>query len=522
MRTQLGRTARLLVFLFSAACGATSEDASTSEDAITDVPHTAVKEQAIGNCWLYASVAWAESLHRSAANETVDLSESYLSYWHWYEQLARAGETPTLETGGFFREATHLMSTYGLMDEASFIAADAARPSSTRQKDALARVNEAIKPEGRLAKVEQRTPKNIRAVLDEAFELAPEVRTDLRITFGDDAPRPLTKERAVPARILSPFTFAVTSKAPGAAATTSTLDAVIPQWEEANVYGDGAAARGPMRRLQKTLHDALPAIIVWHVDFASSQNDGAFRRRPTSRLDKWDGSHMTVVEDYQAANVPGYGTLAAGATITDAATLSAALAEQSSVSFVRIKNSWGFRPAPAGSEELKGYFDLYDDYLFGMHALTSVIVPVAYDASAPAGQVDVCSAGGRQRTGTFCAKGITGDVADKRVVVCTAGVSTGGQVCEQGCAEQAAGVPDACVDGGGAPAPPPPNPCKTGGARSPGKYCGASLRLAANDPGFAHLYSCQKDTATGEWLSPSIACGGGCKVQPSGVPDSCR
>ncbi len=521
MRTQLRRSVHLLAFLFSAACGAAGEDASTAEDAITDVPHTAVKEQTIGNCWLYASVAWAESLHRTAANESVDLSESYLSYWHWYEQLARAGEAASLETGGFFHVATHLMETYGLMDEASFIAADAARPSSTRQKDALAKVNEAIKPTGRLAKAEQRTPKNIRAGLDEAFDLAPEVRADLETTFGADAPRPLTKDRAVPARILSPFTFAVTSKAPGTPAVASTLDVVIPQWEETYVYGNEVTARGPMRRLQKTLHDALPAIIVWQVDFASSQNDGAFRRRPTSKLDKWDGAHMTVVEDYQATNVPGFGTLAAGTTITDAPTLQAALADQSSVSFVRIKNSWGFRPSPAGSEELKGYYDLYDDYLFGMHALTSMIVPVAYDASAPAGTADVCSAGGRQRTGSFCAKGITNDATDKRVVVCTAGVSTGGRVCEQGCAEQAAGVPDACVDGGGAPAPPPPNPCKTG-ARSPGKYCGASLRLAANDPGFAHLYSCQKDTATGEWLSPSVACAGGCKVQPAGTPDACR
>ena len=60
MRTLLGRSALLLGFLFSAACGVASEEASTSEDAITDVPHTAVKEQTIGNCWLYASVAWAE------------------------------------------------------------------------------------------------------------------------------------------------------------------------------------------------------------------------------------------------------------------------------------------------------------------------------------------------------------------------------------------------------------------------------------------------------------------------------
>ena len=119
-------------------------------------------------------------------------------------------------------------------------------------------------------------------------------------------------------------------------------------------------------------------------------------------------------------------------------------------------------------------------------------------------------------------KDITGDASDKRLIGCTDGISTSGRVCELGCAAQAAGVPDACSDGGGVPTPPPANPCKTGGARSSGKYCGASLRLAASDPGYARLYSCQKDAATGEWLSPSVACASGCDVRPSGTPDGCR
>ena len=375
---------------------------------------------------------------------------------------------------------------------------------------------------GRLATAERRTPQNIREVLNEAFDLAPDVRADLETTFGADAPRPLTQDRAVPPRFITPWVFQVTSRSPGSAATSSTLDAVIPQWEEAYVYGDESSSRGPLRRLQKALHDSLPALVTWHVDFASSLNDGAFRRRPTSKTDRWDGSHMTVVEDYQANNVPNFGTLAAGTTLSDPQALASVLVDQSSVSFLRIKNSWGFRPSPSGSEDLKGYYDLYADYLFGMHALKSVIVPKAYDDVAPSGVSDACRSGGTKRTGTYCIKGITSDASDKRLVVCQDGISTSGRSCEQGCAEQAAGVPDACVDGGGAPAPPPANPCKTGGAHGPGKYCGASLRLAASDPGYARLYSCQKDAVSGEWLSPFDACSRGCQVQPSGTPDSCR
>ncbi len=531
MRNMLGRSALLLSVLSIAACSAApQDDASSSEDAISDVPHTPVKEQTIGNCWLYASVGWAEALHRSAANETVDLSESYLTYWHWYDQIATASPTTAkVETGGFFREATKLMRTYGLVSEAKFIPGDEARPASSRQKLALTRINAALAPKsdtntdtfaGRLAKAEQRVPKTIRAVLNDAYELPADVRADLDTTFGKDAPTALTEDRAVPARFISPFTFEVTSKASGTAPVISTLAAVIPQWEEVYLYGD--EARAPLRRMQKALHDSLPVLVTWNVDHASGVGDGTFRKRPTSKLDKWDGAHMTVVEDYQATNVPSFGTLAAGVTVTDPAALNAALSDQSKVAFLRIKNSWGFRASPSGSEDLKGYYDLYADYLFGMRALTSVIIPTGYDATAPVAPADACGLGGKKRTGTYCVKGITSDASDKRLVVCQAGVTTTGRTCEQGCAEQAAGVPDACVDGGGTPAPPPPNPCKTGGARSSGKYCGASLRLPSSDPGHARLYSCQKDLATGEWLSPSVACARGCAVQPSGTPDVCR
>lgn len=534
MRIMLGRSALLLSVLalgsLAACSAAPQDDASSSEDAISDVAHTPVKEQTIGNCWVYASVGWAEALHRSASNESVDLSESYLTYWHWYDQIATASPTTAkLETGGFFREATKLMRTYGLVDEAKFIPGDEARPASSRQKQALSRINAALAPKsetntdafaGRLAKAEQRTPKSIRAVLSDAYELPTDVRADLDAAFGKDAPEALTRGRAVPARFISPFTFEVTSKSSGTPGVKSTLDAVIPQWEEVYLYGD--ESRAPLRRMQKALHDSLPVLITWNVDHASGVGDGAFRKRPTSKLDKWDGAHMTVVEDYQAINVPSFGTLAAGVTITDEAALSAALADQSKVAFLRIKNSWGFRASPSGSEEFKGYYDLYADYLFGMRALTSVIVPTGYDASAPAAPADVCGTAGKKRTGTYCVKGITSDATDKRLVVCQSGITTTSRACEQGCAEQAAGVPDTCVDGGGQPVAPPANPCKTGGARSPGKYCGASLRLPSSDAGYARLYTCQKDATTGDWLSPSVACSRGCSVQPSGTPDVCR
>jgi hypothetical protein len=75
---------------------------------------------------------------------------------------------------------------------------------------------------------------------------------------------------------------------------------------------------------------------------------------------------MTVVEDYQATNVPGYGTLEAGKLITDPKILEAALATATQIEFIRIKNSWGTSLAPPNaSTDLRGYYDIYKKYLDG-------------------------------------------------------------------------------------------------------------------------------------------------------------
>ena len=66
----------------------TACDGTGSEtDNITDVEHTDVERQSIGNCWLYAEASWVESMHLSATGEKFDVSQSYWTYWHWYEQI---------------------------------------------------------------------------------------------------------------------------------------------------------------------------------------------------------------------------------------------------------------------------------------------------------------------------------------------------------------------------------------------------------------------------------------------------
>ena len=74
---------------------------------------------------------------------------------------------------------------------------------------------------------------------------------------------------------------------------------------------------------------------------------------------------MTVLEDYQIIDVPGYGTLPAGETITDPEVLEAALSPEATIEFFRIKNSWGMSlsPDPDQGDALKGYYDLWMTYL---------------------------------------------------------------------------------------------------------------------------------------------------------------
>ena len=75
---------------------------------------------------------------------------------------------------------------------------------------------------------------------------------------------------------------------------------------------------------------------------------------------------MTLVEDYQASNVPGFGTLEAGTLITDNKALSAALGDSVTIDFVRMKNSWGSSLAPPeASPDLRGYYDIYKAYMDG-------------------------------------------------------------------------------------------------------------------------------------------------------------
>jgi hypothetical protein len=129
-------------------------------------------------------------------------------------------------------------------------------------------------------------------------------------------------------------------------------------------YPSSPSARRPFQiKLQDAMHRRLPAIVSWYVDFNALENDNTFKTVPATPGRQ--GGHLTVVEDYQIDNVPGYGTLPAGELVTDPAKLEAALSPEAKLVFIRIKNSWGssLSPDPGQGDALKGYYDLWMSYL---------------------------------------------------------------------------------------------------------------------------------------------------------------
>lgn len=495
------------------AVGCSSEEPTGAvtgdEEEIVNIPHTDVKNQSIGNCWTYATIGWVESMHLRATNKSLNLSESYLTYWDWYEKLIREPGSEKLSTGGWFSTATRLFDRYGLIDEGAFIPNEATVDRSAAQSAAEAAINRSMR-EGRLKK--DRSPKTVREELNTAWQLSSDVIASLNTVFGDSTPKTLSSTTKIPAGfpLRRTTSIEVVNKRPNQAGTKATLKDVMGRWQEVSLPANQASRRAYFRRVQKALHDLHPVIMVWDVDWESRDRvAGSFPlMKPGTTI---DGRHMTILEDYQVSDVPNVGLLPAGVTIGDSKILNAALANQAKIQFLRTKNSWGNTADPSGTGQFKGYVDLYADYLTpsngAPNGLVSFIFPTEYTETVPSGiEPDRCN---NADDGVICGSELTSNESDKRLFTCKGGKTSAMTLCSAGC-ESAA-----CKE------PPPPNPCDDIGVDVPGLYCGDSLALLPSDPGFNKLYSCQKDPS-GKWISPATECANGCAPQPPGVPDRCK
>ncbi len=99
------------------ACSPLQNKESTSSPLVTDVAHTISKRQSIGNCWLYAAGTWLESNALSYQNEVLDVSESYWTWWHFYNQLVAPYELEEIATGGSWSQARSIILKHGYVTE---------------------------------------------------------------------------------------------------------------------------------------------------------------------------------------------------------------------------------------------------------------------------------------------------------------------------------------------------------------------------------------------------------------------
>jgi hypothetical protein len=129
--------------------------------------------------------------------------------------------------------------------------------------------------------------------------------------------------------------------------------------------------------MQKMVHDSVPAVTTWNVDFNAMESapgdlQGSFNLTTLANAGGpgRQGGHMTVTEDY-AVETDAFGLLAAGVTLDptdpeDAEKLEAALLPSSRIKLFRIKNSWGaFRDDRSSAPGFPGFHDLHIDYMNG-------------------------------------------------------------------------------------------------------------------------------------------------------------
>ncbi len=341
--------------------------ADNTDQAITDVKNSPVKRQSIGNCWLYATASWTESVNMSATGTAFNVSESYWTYWHWFDELTRGYVSKEIETGGSFEVASEIIKNYGLMAEADFIPDEGDAEMSARQKSALAAMNASVTTGALKDPAARRDRALVRSELDKAWGLKPEVTAQLDRVFGKDVSKNLRSSRTYTSgtKVVRPTYFKAKYKngSTGASKTT-TLRVAVDEWRSVSYPTWGATSRRDFQiRFQKALNDAQPVVVSWFVDFNAMSRQGTFEAPPTTPGHQ--GGHMTVMEDYEIDGVPGFGTLKAGTPATQDQ-LKASLSPAAKIKFIRIKNSWGaYRPDRWDTSAMPGFHDLYMKYLDG-------------------------------------------------------------------------------------------------------------------------------------------------------------
>ncbi len=372
----------LSLALAGAACASSDSSAETTDDEITNIPTGTIKDQSeTGNCWLYATTAWAESLAADPTTGKVkELSTAYLVYWNFYDQIltSHGKRFRGVEwTGGSWGQAVEIVLRYGLMAQYDFTHERSAQADATIALDAMTAINTSLKSGALRRPASRRDPVLVRQELNRAFKLDPELARALDAAFGEDGTKTFvmsTHGDTTP--ILAPSEVRVRSPREGASALEeTTLSEAIGQraaddpdvrvgafaWRKAEAPrpSDPAARsrelRAFLKRVQIALHHGVPVPISWCVE--EDGQDGRKRySKPVSGVLDGDCAHETLIVDYEAKLANGH-VLEADREAT-AEELEQALRDDTELVFLRVKNSWGLDDAPKS-----GFTDLYLSYL---------------------------------------------------------------------------------------------------------------------------------------------------------------
>lgn len=348
----------LFIFGLLSACG--ERNIETSQPTVVNLPHTNVKWQSIGNCWIYAVTGWAESLvlKNTSGREVLNLSETYITYRHIQEQL-QSRWVREVNTGGSWYQAVNLITNYGVMREEDFVPGEANAPRSSVQEAAVSYLNQSLRS-GALSR--SRDARTIDAELRTAFKLG---------------------NRSFESLIIPASKVTVETRS----GRSVSLHSALSQWDD-NSWPWSSWENRPhdeqpyvpssltaeqnqlMYRVKKAMNDGHPVIMSWFVDFNALDNQGIFSANTLkSRGHGHQGYHMTVLEDYTARGVDpqtGKEFFIGEGEVSDA---DKALAlNYGNISYLVLKNSWG------GNERMdrpsytrdgsKGYHRLDASYLF--------------------------------------------------------------------------------------------------------------------------------------------------------------
>jgi len=343
--SRMGGWALSSLLALQISCGQPSVEDSSVD--VTSVRHTAVKQQSIGNCWIYAHATWLESMLLNTRKEAIDVSETYWTYWDLFNKIISGtalDKDGKVSTGGNWWMSSKIIQEHGWVEEGTFLKTTDGRAADTSQMSAAQKCAEdylvtALKEGGSLHQVDDA------ALIHEGLQKGFSCNGRYLVNLNPDGSKPET----LPVQNASD-TELVSIKDPN---QSLPLSEWILGWRSISPLPIGAsgkslpsedalqAANSAVQRVMQALNDGQPVVMSFHVSFNAPNSQGVFNNYSLAKAGSMgnQGGHMVVLHDYTVTDVPGVadGRLPEGNLSPE----EKALALQGKPEMLVAKNSWG-------------------------------------------------------------------------------------------------------------------------------------------------------------------------------------